>query len=116
MIRALPLALLATPAFAGDVSVAAVDVRAAGANAFRFDVTLRHADTGWEHYANAWRVELEDGTVLDTRVLAHPHVDEQPFTRSKTITVPAGTRRVRVRGVDSVHGPGEAFWVELPPQ
>jgi hypothetical protein len=49
---------------------------------FRFDVTLRHADTGWDHYANKWEIVGPDGVVLGTRILAHPHVNEQPFTRS----------------------------------
>lgn len=48
----------------------------------RLSVTLRHGDTGWDHYADGWRLETEDGTVLVTRVLAHPHVNEQPFTRA----------------------------------
>lgn len=56
----------------------------------RFDVTLSQPDTGWDHYADGWRVELADGTVLGTRVLAHPHVTEQPFTRSSNIEVPEG--------------------------
>ncbi len=49
-------------------------------------VTLAHPDTGWDHYADGWRIEDENGNVLGTRVLAHPHVAEQPFTRSLTIS------------------------------
>ena len=48
----------------------------------RFDVTLSHPDTGWDHYADGWRVEDASGAVLGLRVLGHPHVTEQPFTRS----------------------------------
>jgi len=76
-----PLIVAATPVFA-DAPVVE-NITYAGA---RFDVTLSHADTGWEDYADGWRVELEDGTVLGTRVLGHPHVNEQPFTRSASIT------------------------------
>ncbi len=54
----------------------------------RFDVTLTHPDTGWDHYADGWRVEDADGVILGTRVLGHPHVNEQPFTRSFTIDGP----------------------------
>ena len=43
-------------------------------------VTVQHADTGWDHYADAWEVLAPDGTVLGTRTLLHPHTDEQPFT------------------------------------
>ena len=49
---------------------------------YQFAVTLRHADKSWDHYANFWQVQSEDGKVLGKRVLHHPHVNEQPFTRS----------------------------------
>lgn len=68
-------------------------------------VTLRHADTGWDHYADAWRVVDGDGTVLGRRVLAHPHVDEQPFTRGQSgIRIPADTPHVYIEAHDTVHG------------
>lgn len=70
----------------------------------RFSVTLSHGDTGWDDYADGWRVELADGTILGTRVLAHPHVEEQPFTRSSNITVPAGVTEVFIRASDNVGG------------
>ena len=64
----------------------------------RFDVTLSHPDTGWEDYADGWRVELADGTVLGTRVLAHPHVNEQPFARSQSgFDMPADLDEVFIR-------------------
>jgi hypothetical protein len=69
--------------------------------------TLRHEDTGWEHYADAWRVVTENGNVLGTRVLAHPHEDEQPFTRSlEGVVIPADTHIVYVEAHDKVHGWG----------
>ena len=84
---------------------------------YRFDVTLSHADEGWDHYANQWQVLTADGVLLGTRTLAHPHVDEQPFTRSLSgVKVPKnlGITQVLVRPRDSVHGEGAAFSVELP--
>lgn len=55
-------------------------------------VTLRHGDTGWDDYADGWRVVTADGTILATRTLAHPHVAEQPFTRSLSgLDLPSGT-------------------------
>ena len=54
----------------------------------QFNVTLSHPDTGWDHYADGWRVEDENGDVLGLRVLGHPHVNEQPFTRSLLIDGP----------------------------
>ncbi len=71
----------------------------------RFEVTLRHEDTGWDHYANRWQVLSPDGEVLGTRELLHPHVQEQPFTRSLTgVAVPEGINEVLIRARDSVHG------------
>ncbi|MGR3637177.1 MAG: hypothetical protein ACU0BK_14815 [Shimia sp.] len=72
---------------------------------WRFDVTLRHPDTGWDHYADGWRVELADGTILTTPVLAHPHVNEQPFTRCQSgVTVPAGVNTVYIRSRCNLDG------------
>ena len=83
---------------------------------FRFSVGLKHADTGWDHYANAWRVVAPDGTVLGERTLYHPHVDEQPFIRSLAgVAIPADVTEVEVIGVDSVHGDGSISMTVIVP-
>ncbi|MEM6676367.1 MAG: hypothetical protein AAF675_00690 [Pseudomonadota bacterium] len=93
---------------AGQVDVLAAEARRNGAT-WTFTVTVEHADTGWDHYADAWRVVGPDGTVFGTRVLAHPHVNEQPFTRSLSgVSIPTSVERVRIEGHDSVHGWGGA--------
>ena len=70
---------------------------------------MRHDDSGWEHYADRWEVLKPDGEVLATRVLAHPHETEQPFTRSLSrVRIPASVTEVVVRAHDSVHGFGGA--------
>jgi len=100
----LGLLICQAPAFAGEADVIKVDVRKAGNNTYHFRVTVRHKDTGWDHYADKWDVVGADGTVYGTRTLYHPHVDEQPFTRSLSgVTMPAGVRKVNVRAHDSVH-------------
>jgi len=72
---------------------------------FVVTATVESADTGWERYADAWEVRTTDGDVLATRALAHPHVDEQPFTRSLTdVEIPAGVTIVEVAARDSVVG------------
>ena len=59
--------------------------------------------------ANRFEVLAPDGTVLGTRVLLHPHVDEQPFTRSLSgVEIPDGITEIRVRAGDSVHETGGA--------
>jgi hypothetical protein len=61
-------------------------------------VTLTHPDTGWDHYADGWEVLDADGTRLGLRELLHPHVDEQPFTRSLTLdAAPDGPLYIRAR-------------------
>ncbi len=100
-------ALLPAAASAGEADV--IDARAerAADGTFRFSVTVRHADEGWDHYADAWEVLAPDGTVLGTRTLLHPHETEQPFTRSLSgVRIPDGIERVRLRARDSVHGDG----------
>ena len=50
------------------------------------------------------------------RVLYHPHVNEQPFTRSLgNVRVPAGVTSVIVRTLYNVHKAGKkTFTVKLP--
>ena len=98
--------VFAGPALAGEADVIGVKATAVGGT-WRFDVTVRHADTGWKHYADAWRVVGPKGKVFGTRTLYHPHVDEQPFTRSLSgVKIPAGLDNVWVEAHDKVHGWG----------
>lgn len=98
---------LAAASAAGEVEVVAVDADRQSDGTWRFSVTLLHEDEGWDHYANRWDVVGADGTVYGERVLAHPHENEQPFTRSLSgVTIPAGVESVTIRGNDSVHGLG----------
>ena len=104
----IPLMLLALPVHADPAEVVAIQA-AAGEQGWRFDVTLTHSDTGWDDYADGWRVELTDGTIVGERPLAHPHVNEQPFTRSTSgVVVPQGTQRVLIRTRTNVDGWAEA--------
>ena len=91
-------------AVAGDVEVVKVRFELSG-GAWNVNTTLRHADSGWDHYADAWRVVDEKGNVLGTRTLFHPHENEQPFTRGlSNVAVPKGVSIVFVEAHDKVHG------------
>jgi hypothetical protein len=104
------VALAVTPirfAFAGDADVVAATLMPAGDGTWRVEATVEHADEGSDHYADAWEVLAPDGTVLATRTLLHPHVEEWPFTRSLSgIVIPDDVAAVTIRAHDSVHGDG----------
>ena len=94
-------------AVAGEAAVIDARLTPSGDGTWRIDVTVEHADEGWEHYADAWEVLGPDGTVLGTRTLLHPHESEQPFTRSLSgLVLPEDAIEVTVRAHDSVHDYG----------
>jgi hypothetical protein len=103
-------------AVAGEADVVKVAVTESAPGAFRFDVSVRHDDKGWDHYANAWQVLGPDGSLLGERVLLHPHKTEQPFTRSLGgVAIPSEIRTVIIRARDSVHDfGGKEMSVDLP--
>jgi len=112
-LTALITLLIATQALADSPRVVTVDASKSG-DTWRFNVAIRHADAGWEHYADGWGVYLADDTELGYRVLAHPHVNEQPFTRSLSgVKIPKGAKSVIIRPHDLVHGLGKDFIVKL---
>ncbi len=113
---AICLLLLTRGLSAGEVEIIHVEIRKSGANLYQFDVTLKHSDTGWDHYADAWELLAPDGTLLGRRVLYHPHVNEQPFTRSlSNVEIAPGTGHVWVRAHDKIHGfSTDGFQVKLP--
>jgi len=109
------LICLTADSFAGQVDVIDVDIISQGDNQYRFDVTLQHNDTGWQHYTNRWEILDSGGNILATRTLHHPHVEEQPFTRSLTATMPEHIKTIIIRGHDSVHQyEGREMKVSLP--
>jgi len=101
---------------AADADVEFVEAQQAADGTWTFRVTVRHPDTGWEDYADGWDVVLPDGTVVKaaaddpfTRLLLHPHENEQPFTRSQAgLALPDDVQTVTVRAHDIVDGFGGA--------
>jgi hypothetical protein len=108
------LLLLAPASHAGEVSILEVSVECPGS--CTFSVTLEHADQGWNHYANQWDVVTLDGRLLKSRVLYHPHDNEQPFTRSVSgVLIPEGMNKVKIRARDTRHGySDQEFIVDIP--
>ena len=120
---ALLLGLLsAAGAGAGEADVLSVDVdckapkQGQAVSICRIWVKLQHADTGWKHYANRYDVLDMQGNLIASRVLRHPHVDEQPFRRRLgPIAILREVENVKVRAHDLVHGLGGAeVTAEIP--
>jgi len=89
--------LAALPVRADPPVIEAVRAQRDG-TVWRFEVTLSHPDSGWDHYADGWRVLDMQGNELGLRVLTHPHEHEQPFTRSLGgVAIPEGTTEVQVQ-------------------
>jgi len=63
-------------------------------------------ETGWDQYADEFLVRDPAGNTLATRILAHPHQNEQPFTRSVSgVSVDTeDTPEVVVVAKDSING------------
>jgi hypothetical protein len=97
-----------------DANVVHVRAVLAEDDSWTFHVTVEHPDTGWDNYTDGWNVVTPEGTVLKvtpgdpfTRLLLHPHENEQPFTRSQSgIFIPTGITQVSIRAHDIVNGFG----------
>jgi hypothetical protein len=101
--------LFLTPVLAGEADVVSAEAEQESDGTWRFRVTVRHGDEGWDHYADRWQVETLEGRVLGTRVLLHPHEHEQPFTRALGgVVIPPEIDEVLIRAHDSVHADGGA--------
>jgi len=96
-----------SPAQADEADVLSATIKQTLPGVYSISAEVKHADTGWDHYADGWQVIGPDDEVLATRELAHPHVSEQPFVRSKSgIHIPESVTKVTIRARDSVHGLG----------
>lgn len=102
--------LLTGMAWADSPQVVAASATRDADGTWTISVSLRHPDTGWDHFANGWQVLTPDGTVIGYRELAHPHVDEQPFTRSLSgVQIPGNVRTVLIQPRCTIDG-----WAAAP--
>lgn len=93
------------PLYSAHPLIQFVRARQGSDGAWSFDVTVTYPDTGWEDYADGWHVETTDGEILGTRILLHPHVGEQPFTRGLSgVTIPEDVTEVVVRSHNLISG------------
>jgi hypothetical protein len=107
---ALGALLVSSVAMADPPRVVAASATRDGDGTWTISVSLQHPDTGWDHYASGWQVLTPDGTVIGYRELTHPHVDEQPFTRSLSgVKIPDGLREVLIQPRCTMDG-----WVPMP--
>lgn len=95
------------PVIADNATILAASFRNMGNGLWSVKVTLKHGDTGWDHYADNWRVVDGEGNIIGDRVLHHPHVNEQPFTRELSgVKIPEGITTVYIEAHDKMHGWG----------
>jgi hypothetical protein len=83
-----------------------VEIERNSGGGYNVSVTVRHADEGWDHFADRWEiVHPETKEVIVVRELLHPHTNEQPFTRSLTeVELPDDLDSILVRARCNLHG------------
>lgn len=92
---------------------------------WRFSATMSspyEQETGWDKYCDAFEIRTGissegEEEVVTTRILAHPHPNEQPFTRSSNgaVALPVGVNSIVAIARDSVSGYcGTGVTLELP--
>ena len=78
---------------AGDLCASVIDVEMSRqGDTWTFALTVLSDDVGATEYADQWELRTSAGDVIATRVLVHAHINEQPFTRSRSgVEIPPGT-------------------------
>lgn len=96
--------------------VTEVELTQTAPGVFTVATTVRSLDIEGVGYADAWEVRDLEGGVLGERILTHPHVDEQPFTRTLPgVAIAPAITRVEVAARDSARGYcGLPLTVEVP--
>ncbi len=90
---------------ANNISILATAIIHQSHGEYLVNVKLEHRDTGWQHYADEWRIVDSQGNILGSRVLQHPHVNEQPFTRAlSNVKLSNELDTVYIEAHDKVHG------------
>ncbi len=97
--------LFTTMVNANEANILDVDVKNEGNDRYTFHVTVQHEDKGWDHYADRWEILTPEGEIVAIRILRHPHIKEQPFTRGLPfVPVSKDINEVTIRAHCSVDG------------
>ena len=95
--------ILISPVIASEADVIDAEVKRGDDGSYTFNVTVQHADEGWNHYVDHWLILDKNELVIAARKLAHPHIKEQPFTRNLSyIQIPDEVTEVIIRAHCSV--------------
>ena len=115
-IYTLMMILFSGPAAAGGADVINAVVEYDVKGRYTVTATVLHKDEGREHYVTRFEVLTPEGKVIGARYLGHPHVHEQPLSRSAvSVKIPKDVQEVRVRAYDNVHGfSGKEFVAKVP--
>ena len=102
--------------YASEADVQDVEVIDEGDDRYTFNVNVRHDDEGWDHYADRWEILNLQDEIIAVRVLRHPHLKQESFTRSLPfVPVHQDTKEVKVRAHCSVDGfTGKEVVIKLP--
>lgn len=103
-------------AIAGEADVVSARAVQTADDTRNFEATLRCDDRGFDYFCDRFEILSPNGAVLAVRVLDHPHVDEQPFTRELTgVRIHTGlARSILIRAHHNVRGySGEALKLPL---
>lgn len=102
------LSMFVGTAHAGEADVIKAIIKKNADGTYRIDATVKSRDRGWDYYADRIEAVTRDGKILGTRILVHPHEDEQPFTRElDQLKIPTGVKEIVVRASMKNAKPGE---------
>ena len=112
----IPVLLFPAVVIADPADILDVDIKAERDSRYSFSVTVGHADSGWEHYADRWEILAPDEQFIAARTLRHPHVNEPEFTRTLGyLPIPEEITAVIIRAHCSRDGyGGKTLSVSLP--